>query len=736
MKRKMKQNAWWNSIHKKNQVMITEKILSNRNVVIGILVAIDLFLFMGLNYLSHMLINIPKFLFGKSQEYFSFRYLLPVKASPGLFLAFLVLCLVVDVVLWYRIKVSWSEEYFNVNQKGRSRWTTEEEIKETYLQIDPLETPYPGNPGTLISRIGEKFYIDQDVVNNLVLGMTRSGKGESLVKTNLEIYTRAERQPSLVINDPKLELYKTFKRKFEQRGYKVELLNVEDPLHSMGFNLLEIAVNYYRKKDQDMAEMVLNSLGHSLYEVAKSSGDMKYFVEQGAAAFTAMAYAMMEDAFAADKMENDKRFQRWSRLSKEEQEAHPFRYRRDNEKTINLYSLFVTFQKLVSQPITKDGSKTMLDWFFEQRDDFDPAKLKYLGVEIAPGKTKSSIFSEMLKQLSKFTLRNVAKMTAESTLDFEELGYGETPIAVFLAVPSYDDSLHSLPIIWIRQMYYVLGKRMGQGKGKCDRQVKLILDEAGNMPSVELMGTMISMGLGQNISMDLYLQNYEQLDQLYGKELAQTIRGNCGNHYFLQTNSEETARSFSNSLGSKSYVNVSRGGAKLSTEKYYTESVEEKPLLNPNELMELMPGENVIFRRSKRQDLKGEKVVPRPFFNSVENGHYFWYAYEFFPKKDYLDPNSVDFLTICDESREHIEPRERVWDVEKSIWMLKHRKETCLPIKREQYQKLRKNLQELLGVDYETRYGISAESSRAELAGFLEGLPISEAEKDSLLAQI
>ena len=56
--------------------------------------------------------------------------------------------------------------------------------------------------------------------------------------------------------------------------------------------------------------------------------------------------------------------------------------------------------------------------------------------------------------------------------------------------------------------------------------------------------------------------------------------------------------------------------------------------------------------------------------------------------------------------------------------------------KKEQYQKLRKNLQELLGEDYETRYGISAESSRAELAGFLEGLPISEAEKDSLLAQI
>ena len=74
--------------------------------------------------------------------------------------------------------------------------------------------------------------------------------------------------------------------------------------------------------------------------------------------------------------------------------------------------------------------------------------------------------------------------------------------------------------------------------------------------------------------------------------------------------------------------------------------------------------------------------------------------------------------------------------MEKSIWMLKQRKETYLPVKKEQYKKIQKKLQELWGEDYETRYGISAESSRAELAGFLEGLPISEAEKDSLLAQI
>ena len=92
---------------------------------------------------------------------------------------------------------------------------------------------------------------------------------------------------------------------------------------------------------------------------------------------------------------------------------------------------------------------------------------------------------------------------------------------------------------------------------------KVILDEAGNMPSIQLMKIMTTMGLGQNISFDLYLQNYEQLEEIYGKQIAETIKGNCGNHFYLQTNAEETSKSFSNMLGSKSIVNVQRAGSKF-----------------------------------------------------------------------------------------------------------------------------------------------------------------------------
>ena len=634
------------------KTMSTERILSSDRVLKKLLLVMNLLIFFGGAYVLHLVWNLPLVLL-REKPLFSLVYLLP---KPVYIPILLIVMLLVDGIFLYKVKVSWSEEHFNLGQKGTARFTTTEEIKEQYKSIEPLETGYPGSPGILIARHGQKFYVDDSVVSNLILGITRSGKGEVFVKTSLEIYSRAEKQPSLIINDPKLELYKVFAKILEQRGYEVHLLNASNPKLSMGFNPVSVALKFYKQRDYDTAEQVVNSLAYSYFDVEKAKGDMVYFVSAAAALFAAMILASMEDAIFSDQIENAERYRKWCNLPQEEQNAHPFRNRDDNEKTINLYSMVINFGQMVTTPVDKNGNRTLLDVYFESRPATDRARLKYLGVQVAPGKTKSGVFSEMLREIDIFTLNNVAKMTAESTLDFTEIGFGEKPIAVFLSTPSYDASLYKLPTIFIRQMYYVLGKRCDDGKGKCDRQVKVILDEAGNMPSIELMKIMTTMGLGQNISFDIYLQNYEQLEEQYGKEIAQTIRGNCANHFYLQTNSEETAESFSGMLGNRSVVDVQRAGAKLSLQKYYTESIGQEPLLDKNKLMELREGEVVIFRRSKRRDLHGNKVKPRPIFNSIEEGRELWYAYEYMPKEKYPHPNEVDFLTICTESREHIHP--------------------------------------------------------------------------------
>ena len=739
----MRKNKWKNELinplKDKGRTMKLEYFLSNNYVLTVLMIVLDLFVILGGTYLIHLLKQLPSILLGHGtlEGIFSLVHMIPnlmevTMQEVGIVLIGLV---ILDTVLVIRIKLSWSETHFNVGQKGVSRFTNEDEIKQQYKAIEPLETPYPGNPGILISRIGDTFYIDDSVVNNLILGITRSGKGETLVKSSIESYSRAEFQPSVIINDNKLEHYKVFASALEKRGYKVYLLNASNPKYSMGFNLLSVAVKFYKQKDYDMAEQVVNSLTHSFFDVDGAKGDMVYFVSAAAALCSAMILASIIDAFRADEEENQKRYEIWSYLTEEAKKEHPFHYRNDNEKTINFYSILINFGKLVEKPVDKTGTRTLLDVYFEQRPIDDRARMKFLGVKVAPGKTKSGVFSEMLRELDIFTLRNVAMMTAESSIDMEEIGFGERPIAVFLATPSYDSSLYKLPTIFIRQMYYILGKMCDDGKGKCARQVKVILDEAGNMPNIELMKIMTTMGLGQNISFDLYLQNYEQLEEIYGKQIAETIKGNCGNHFYLQTNSEETSKSFSNMLGSKSIVNVQRAGSKLSFHKYYTESIDERPLLNHNELMELQEGEIVIFRRSKRRDLKGNKIKPRPIFNSVENGRYFWYAYEYFPKETYPHPNDVNFMDICKESRVGIRLDERVWDIAKSFQMFqeadrnKVQRLSDFPA----YEELEPLLYNAFGKDMEEKYGIGREMTIAEFTDCLNRIELPEIQKTLFL---
>lgn len=82
-----------------------------------------------------------------------------------------------DVAFVYQIKFAYSEEEINIGQKGTQRWTTFEEIKQQYVEIEDRKVEYDGPPGFPICEHGNKIYIDTSPVNNVVIGTTRSGKG-------------------------------------------------------------------------------------------------------------------------------------------------------------------------------------------------------------------------------------------------------------------------------------------------------------------------------------------------------------------------------------------------------------------------------------------------------------------------------------------------------------------------------------------------------------------------------
>ena len=685
----------------KNRVMRLNYFLSNKYSVVVILVLTDLFFFLLFNYIVNSCIALfTDFKTGESLldclalKNIGFHTTL-LQSSLGRFLyaSLAVILVIADLCFVYRIRTYLSDANFNVGQKGDERFATVEEIKAQYKEIAESKEPFPGRGGLPVFRQGNKLYIDDSITNNLIIGMTRSGKGEMFVFPIIDILSRAAEKTSLVITDPKLELYKSSFHTLKSRGYDIYLLNLIEPDKSMGFNPLHIITQAYKNKEYDDAETLALTFAYSIFNPDNAPGESAFFAQNASTLLTAMILAHMEDCIREDQKVNEQRYelykqkrQRFDSLGEAEKElqrvlfyeklqdiqadpvtdlkilyipdTYTFEFTAENEKKINMFSIINTFTELGMSKI--NPMITKLDIYFSERPMMDRAKMKYASVEVTGDRTKGSIYSEMLSKLTLFTYQSLARMTAESTIDLESIGFGDRPKAVFIGVPDYDRSKNFFVTAFISQLYFVLAKKATFSGGKCKRPVKFLCEEAGNMPAIDGMANIATVCNGRKISFDIIIQAYSQYEKLYGDD-AETIFSNCGNQVYILSNSTKTAEQFSKLLGNETDTDLQRSGQKLSLDKHITETLQEKPLLNANQLMELEEGCFVVKRTMRRRDLKGNFIRALPIYCSDETHSRFKYRYQYLGD-EFPDPDTIDFYEICSEDRSHINIRERVWD--------------------------------------------------------------------------
>lgn len=493
-------------------------------------------------------------------------------------------------------------------------------------------------------------------------------------------------QASMVVSDPKLELFIASKQILELRGYHVYCINLINPYESSCYNPLQLITDTYKNGDPAEASAIARSLATSIFASEEGNGENAFFYDNAAFLTAALIMSEVIDEIRADEEANKQYLQehieatdRFMKLSPEEKKEicrlgnhleklklnryqekdkyqlvmldreiagleerlSPYNYRQeefkprnDNEKKINLPNVLLKFTMLAEKTIAPavEGAepRNALDVFFQNRDTLDVARNLYSAIKIAGGeRVKGSVYATVLSKLTGFMDDKIKKMTAYSSFQLENIGFGERPVAVFMALPDYDNSNTFIQSIFISQVYYALAKKATSCGGKCKREVIFLLDEFGNIPCINNMASMITVCLGRNIRFNLIVQAYSQLDKEYGEHDSDTIYGNCGNQIYIQTDNYETAEQFSNLIGKETIVNVTRMGGELSltTQKQYTESTEEKPLLNPNELMEFVEGECVVKRVMMRKDQYNNKVKPRPIYNHDETAFPLRYQY-------------------------------------------------------------------------------------------------------------
>ncbi|ELC8405591.1 type VI secretion protein [Clostridium perfringens] len=651
-------------------------------------------------------------------------------------------------------------------QKGTSRFTTLEEIKAQYKEVPEKKEGFKGGGGVPISRHKDKIYIDTSPVNNLIIGTTRSGKGEMFVVPLIDIYSRAEEQASMVLNDPKGELVAMSKDTLEKRGYRVEVLNLLNPLNSISYNPLQLIIDAYEKGELDEAQNLCKTLTYALYY--NPSAKDPFWQNSAMTLVNGLILAIIDECLnkckildvkikdfenkinelrnKINEVENTEEIKIINNKIEAHKEAIKELEKRKKEENskITLYTVANMLSELGGD--TDDGGNK-LDNYFQSLPANSVAKMQYATSKFADGSARGSIFAVAMAELSRFTMSSIAKMTAKNSINLKEVGfsryiekvvkvevkekleddkkinfiktnisecigafsglekveimkgyepnedrfieeirafgskgneiikgievdtsdldvnevgeyiikfrvldtdYDNKPIALFMVTPDYDGSNHVLASIFIRQLYYVLSKEASLfDTAKCEREVIFILDEFGNMPPIEGMGTLTTVCLGRRIRFNMIIQAYSQLKKLYGED-EKTIVGNCGNVIYILTNDNDTAEEISKSLGDKTIVTQSRSGEILDITKNRTESVDSRRLLLPEELKKFKEGETVVLRVIKRQDLKRSKIVPNPIYNHGETA--FKYRYEYL-SEDFNNENVFKNIKIKSKHR-------------------------------------------------------------------------------------
>lgn len=683
-----KRQEWKDQMKESDRMLKGNVLLEKPQWVLMLTLAAEFLLLVVLHVLVNAFIRFCK---GHLADCFSWSCLTtfyPALAPVYIFL--IIVAIAVAILNVYRFRNAFRS--LEAGQKGTSRLTTMEEIKEQYPAVAeiPEKNPdgsikrIPGAGGLPVASKDGYMYLDESATNALILAITRAGKGEVFSLRMLDSYSRSEKQPSLIILDMKFDLRKMCTKAFQDRGYEVMSINLENPMRGVGYNPLYLITRYYQEGRDSDAELLCKAFAYPHFASAggKSDDNSDFFLSNATSALVATIMAHTVDCLRQDKRENAKlamqyltKRQAYEQLTEEEKKKAnqsyeelrkektfvqcvleakvipddvPFEVQETNARKNNMASVMNMFTNLAGE--TAGKNKTKLDEYFDLRGRFDRARAVYSSINVSGDKTKGSIFSQMLTKLSQYTFGGMEQLTRESTFSPEELGFGKKPIALFLQVPFYDRSKDAIAISMIDQLYQANARACVQSpSGKCDRRVIFHLDEVAQFPPIEHLDSKLSICLGLNMVFNLIIQTDAQLTLKYG-DAAKTIKGNCGNQIFLQTSEEETAKMFSSLLGSKTITNVNRVGTRFALNKSYTETVEERPLLNPRELMDLEEGENVVLRTMYRRDLEGNPVKPHPIFNSRKEGRAFLYRYQYlqdyFPDADTVSEESLHLPTL------------------------------------------------------------------------------------------
>jgi len=446
--------------------------------------------------------------------------------------------------------------------------------------------------------------------HSLVVGATGSGKTTTFVNPMIQILAAANKGSSMIISDPKGELFDLHTAFLKKQGYKVLVFNMRDAYSSSRWNPLSSIWDTYQEYVNTGKDIVLHTDSFSAYPELKLKGEPiaegEPWCEWRGVAYSDLVRCQDEITIIKQQtydemyedlndmvsgicpITNDKD-PLWEKGARSIVMATCLAMLEDSEDP----RLGMTKEKFnffnVNKILTDSSNEyAAVKNYFEGRDTLSQAVTLSRQVLAAAEQTMSSYMSITYDKLSLFNDRGIDLLT--SATDINAADFANEPTALFLKIPDEKDTRHGLASLFILSTYKALIKVASAREDlSLPRNVYFILDEFGNLPKIEKFGQMITVGRSRKIWFNMVIQSYAQLNAVYGDQVGDIIKSNCAMKMFIGSNDINTCKEFSELCGNKTVKTSSTSsslGAKEGDINVST-SVQVRPLIYPSDLQKL-----------------------------------------------------------------------------------------------------------------------------------------------------
>lgn len=445
---------------------------------------------------------------------------------------------------------------------GTSGWMSRKEMSGVLELVADLHR-YQGIVLGMLERkavcVPEKTRLNSNLA---VYGASGSMKTRSFCMNR--ILQGVSRGESLVICDPKSELYEKSSEYLRDKGYTVRVFNLVNPENSDSWNCL-CEVEGQELMAQLFVDVIIkNTTGGGKGDHFWDSAEMNLlkalvlYVDKG--------------------------------------------YPPENRNMGQVYQLITL------------NSETALNSLFEVLPINHPAKAPYSLFKQASDSVRSGVIIGLGSRLQVFQAELIKKITARDEIDLELLG--QKPCAYFLVTSDQDSTFDFLASLFLSFVFIKLVRYADKNceGGRLPVPVHVLGEELTACGTIPDLSRRLSVIRSRNISMSCVFQNLAGLQNRYPLNLWQEILGNCDVQLFLGCTDPLTAEFVSSRTGLAS-VAVSSKSKQLGTwrisnytpEYRETSGVGKRPVLTPDEVLRLPIDEALVIIRGKKT-LKVDKM--------------------------------------------------------------------------------------------------------------------------------